>query len=165
MIIRVMPNGIAQNLPGLVVGQPAIACGDYSVVGAENCLVAWASTDWGSTLHWARGHVDPSTTNFIFDTTSGMYNGYVVRGGVALAYTGKSTEPWVVAFHQGANVIYFLTKTNFVNANFLYKGAYVVSPYAGPVPALGTSCNSSSGNCYSGVTTRFLRLVGMTVSQ
>jgi len=115
---------------------PSIACGQVGLVGAENCLLAWTSPQWRHHLYYVRGHVVCGIEcNFVFDPDDVLSHPTIIYGQPSLAYTGHTTYPWRLAFHQGGTSAYTMRKAISYGAAWEEltthaSSAWVVSPSA-----------------------------------
>jgi len=117
---------------------PGIACAPTSVVGAENCLVTWGGSEWDRALHWVQGHIDPSTSKLVVSAPDIQTHPVIPYGQPAVAYTGDSTWPWVLTYHQGSKYAYTWRKgpspsDDWDGFTSKYTWQYAVSPVVGSV--------------------------------
>jgi len=104
------------------VGTPNIACGPVSVVGAENCLVAWVAGEWKPTLRWVHGHIDTTTNRFVYNQANIRTSTLTVWGGPAIAYTGNAAAPWLLVYHYGDRYLWSFKKSSSLTASWQYTG-------------------------------------------
>lgn len=118
----------------------SIACGQTSVVGSNNCLLTWTSTDWSRFFYWVTGHVEctpiigGTDCTFVFNDADVYADPTVVYGEASVAYTSNSSWPWVLAFHQG--IYYAMTKRKATSGGwgslyYHYTSGYTISPTVG----------------------------------
>jgi hypothetical protein len=110
---------------------PSIACGEPSVVGADNCLIAWPSaTNWSRVMHWTQGRI--SGDQLILRPIK--THGYVTAGSPSVAYAYGSqaitSYPWHLTLIQGGMTAYTWRKGGAYSANFVDQRAFSESPKA-----------------------------------
>ena len=110
---------------------PSIACGEPSVVGADNCLIAWPSAaNWSRVMHWTQGRI--SGDQLILRPIK--THGYVTAGSPSVAYAygsqAVSSYPWHLALIQGGTTVYTWRKGGAYSATFVDQRAFSESPKA-----------------------------------
>jgi len=114
----------------------SIACGPASVVGAENCIVAWPDVGWDRTLRWAHAHVDMTGGTPELVIGSIRSQGYIIYGTPSVSYWSTGEYPWALVFHQGGRTAYSLRKkmsntAQWQNESNFSAGQKIVSPVSG----------------------------------
>jgi hypothetical protein len=126
----------ASGAPYLASDTPSIACGPTSVVGAQNCLIAWVDgVDWHRTVKWVQAS---AASGVGLAASSVKTHGYMSMGSPSVAYHfTPGTRPWYIALTQGGSTVYTWRKEGSASASFTDERSHVASPHA-TTPALGT---------------------------
>jgi len=128
--IRVVGGGLTSLREDMIggrwytpsVGTPNIACGPVSVVGAENCLVAWIAGEWKPTLRWVHGHIDTATNRFVYSDANIRTSSHAPWGGPAIAYTGNTSTPWLLVYHYGDRYLMSFKKSASLTSSWQFTG-------------------------------------------
>jgi hypothetical protein len=144
---RTVPNGALRSLQGLFAADtPSIACGDKTVVGDYNCLLAWTNAlSWSRPVLWTQCRLVGSQFNEL-DCLSPKSHGYVSYGSPSVAYSSNGAYPWQIALNQGSTATYTWRKGPYYSHNFQDQRSFGFGPQS-VFPASG-SRNLSSGRRY-----------------
>jgi Matrixin len=118
---------------------PSIACGEPSVVGADNCLIVWPSArSWSRVVQWTQGHIAGDQLVLRPLKT----HGYVTSGSPTVAYAYGSNAvtayPWHLTLVQGGQTVYTWRKGGAYTSNFVDQRSFSESPQAS-LPVAGAT--------------------------
>jgi hypothetical protein len=94
--------------------EPAsVACADPAIVGEDNCLITWVSTNWDRFFFYAFGRVAPAengTPAFQFDLANMYAEPLPLFGPASVTHAGDPKFPWQLVSHQGNGTVVALQK-------------------------------------------------------
>lgn len=131
---RVAGSSSPRKLVGArALDTPSIACGPVSVVGSNNCLLAYVSSeDWRGPVKFH--HCRVSGANLVCGPE--YTHNYLSFGSPSVAYSGTS-YPWSIAISQGGSSIYSWRSASANPAQWIDQRSVQFSPQA-ILPAVGS---------------------------
>jgi hypothetical protein len=94
--------------------EPAsLACADPAIVGEDNCLITWVSTNWDRFLFYAFGRVaaaENGTPAFQFDLANLYAEPVPLFGPASVTHVRDPKVPWQLVSHQGNGTVVALHK-------------------------------------------------------
>lgn len=126
---------------------PSFACGDTSVTGADNCLLAWTNPDsWSRTVRWSQFYV--SGDQLVFPGTTKTHN-YTTSGSPSVAYAvgvnASTSYVWHLALAQGGTSVFTWHKVGPSAVGFVDQRSFAESPQ----PGLPVAAATSNGTRYT----------------